>query len=51
MIPRQYFLSLKHMQQHLFVTFVDLAYLIFCDEHRMNVRMDGQTDMLVEILM
>ena len=45
--PRGYFLSLKHMQQHLLVTFVDWAKLIFCDEHRT----DGQTDVIVEIVM
>ena len=42
-----WFSSLKNMKQHLLVTFVDWAKLIFCDEHRT----DGQTDVLVEIVM
>jgi len=33
MISRWYFSSLKYMHQHLLITFVDWAMLIFCDEH------------------
>ena len=36
------------MQQHLLVTLVDWAKLIFCDV-QMNEQTDGQTDLLVEI--
>ena len=47
--PKVIFSSLKHMQQHLLVTFVDCAKLIFCDV-QMNVQTDGQTDMLIEVV-
>ena len=37
------------MLQHLLVTFVDWAKLNFCDV-RMNERIDGQTNVTVEIV-